>query len=170
MSTPDPHKGAQILLDAEKVPFEDDELENVKAEIVDPEIIIPCEHKSDSRDCEHCYDPELTVTIKLTFEYQKTASKRFSCEFIYETTPQAMIDTIIMKDKCGAEEAYLCDGNSFHTGQDYFWCREHQGEYSELKLGDILINSDFDTATKPITMMKTGAKSLTLKEATFTEL
>lgn len=164
----DPHKGAISIL--EDVPFDQEEITDISLDIVNPDPLVSCEHEDDVQDCVECYNANRLVTLQLTFIFKKYGWKEIECELLFQTTPQAMIDTITIKDDCGETEKSYCMGNTFTNVDEYFWCKKHSGEYSELKLSDIVVNSDWDVGSKPITLMKTGSKSLTLKEAKFTEL
>lgn len=165
---PDPHKGAISLL--ENVPFDEEEIDGMTGSLIPAEHLTPCEHSVDVEECVECFNPNRIVKIKLSFKYKEDMYTEVECELIYETTFQAMVNSITVKDSCGATTRELCNGNSFVHGEEYFWCTEHLGEYDELKLSDLFVNSDFDVGMKPLIMMKTGSKEITLKEITFREV
>ncbi len=164
----DPHRGAKNLL--QDVPFDEDLLEDISSVTI--RNFIPCTHGQDADECEHkdCYDPDRKVTISLSFKYNTSMRSKKECTILFETTLQAMIDTITMTDDCGETDATKCEGNMFSSDYEYFWCKKHLGKYNEFKLSQIIVNSDFDVGFVPLTMMKLGDKSLTMKEITFEEI
>lgn len=164
----DPHRGAQNLL--QDVPIDENLLKDIT--VTTEREYLPCTHGQDVDECEYrdCYDPDRKVTIRLSFKYNTSVCSKKECTILFEITHQAMIDTITMKDDCGATDGTKCQGNMFSTDFDYFWCKKHLGEYNEYKLSQIFVNSDFDVGIIPLTMMKFGDKSITMKEITFEEI
>ena len=149
------------------VPIDESDLDDLKGELVNhPEI--SCPHGPDVEECDECFDPNRKVQIKLEFDYN-TNTEYVHCELIFETTCQAMINTITIKDTCGQYEKYMCSGNTFSSHDDYYWCKEHLGEYNEFKVSQIIGNSDFDTGIIPLLLLKTGDTSVTLQEVLFEE-
>ncbi len=163
----DPHCGAKNIL--KDVPFDETELTNLKGILLDSSITREsCEHEPDVTDCVICYDPERIVQIQLNFEYM-AMKKNVKCELIFETTCKAIVNTIMIKEHCGKSKDH-CDGNSFALSEGgYFWCKEHLGDYNELRLSDIFINSDFDVGLIPLSLLKTGDRTVKLLEVIFNE-
>lgn len=157
------HTAAKNILT--DVPIDETELVDLKGQLVEHPTVA-CSHESDVEECPECYDPNRKVQIELSFEYN-TNTEYVHCELIFETTCQAMINTITMKETCGEAEKYMCGGNTFSHQDDYYWCLEHQGEYNELKVSQIMVNSDYDTGLIPLLLLKTGDTSLTLQEVKF---
>ena len=151
------------------MPFDDSDIEEMTGSLIPPETITSCDHSTDVLECLVCFNPNRIVKINISFKYKVNWYTEMECELICETTCQAMINSITIKDSCGQEE-HMCEGNTFIHGGEYFWCTEHSGEYNELGLSDIFVNSDFDVGMKPLTMMKTGSKQVTLKEIIFKEV
>lgn len=161
------HKGAIKVL--EDIPFDEDEIKDANCEIINKGGTKSCEHSDDVNECPLCFSPNRPVNLCMTFCYAERKWQEIKCTLFIETTFQNIINSINFKEGCEEEPEY-CNGNNFITGEEYFWCKKHNGEYSELKLSHMILNSDFDTVIKPLFMLKTGTTDLTLTKVVFEEM
>lgn len=164
----DCHSSAISVL--REVPFEEEEMNDVSCEIDEVKKI--CMHGEDAGDCLEigCYDPDYEAAFTLTVTYDDYSPRQtVECIMNFTISVQSLIDNVNVIKDCGNVTS-KCEGNTIHQNKDYYWCIKHNGEYSEMKVADVFYNSEFDEGIRPLTMMKTGSKDITLKKVIFNKV